>query len=455
MGTLFPTPSHELRGVAPAVPIAEPAVAPWSGSADAPLSVAQVTKWIQGFVRQNAREVVVVGEVANSGKGWGGKLFSLTLKDPTAGVKAQIDVVAFVAELSSDWMPEDGVMCQVRGRPVFYPGNGRLRLQGLEFSPAGDGVLLARVEELKRRLSEEGIFDEERKRPLPVLPGRIGLVTGPDAAARGDVVRTVEERYPGMAISFAPCVVQGPQCPGQVARAIARLDRDPRVSVIVVTRGGGSLEDLMGFNSEEVVRAIATCQTPVVAAIGHERDVSLAELAADVRAATPTGAAVCACPERAELSGRLEELSGRARDSATRRLARLAESLAALVSRPCLSGTTGVLELRRGEIAELCRRAQAAYDVRLTAARSLVEREAERAGMQMAMFLRTRAQALGELSAMVSSALNPEAPLRRGHALVTDADGALVTSAQVARTAQGLVLRFADGAVSVRPVDAG
>jgi exodeoxyribonuclease VII large subunit len=247
--------------------------------------------WVEGEVTELRRH-----------ERWGSVFF--TLKDPGDGscLPASIPRRTFDA---LDLGLADGERVHVFGRPELFAGRAEFRLRALSIERFGEGAHLAALERLKRRLAAEGLFAVERKRPLPRLPRRVGIVTGSDAAARGDLVATISQRFPPARIVVAETLVQGPRAAAGIVEALQALCREPEVDVLVVARGGGSLEDLLPFSDEAVVRAIAACPVPVVSAVGHEQDTPLCDLAADARASTPTAAARLVVPDVGELHERL------------------------------------------------------------------------------------------------------------------------------------------------------
>ena len=199
----------------------------------------------------------------------------------------------------------DGDRVHVFGRPELFTARGSFALRALSIEPLGLGAVLARIERLKRTLTAEGLFESERKRPLPVMPRRIGLLTGNEAAAKQDFLTAVQARFPAAQVVVAQTYVQGAQAPVAIASTLAALCREPEVDVVVLARGGGSFEDLLPFSDERVVRALGSCPVPVISAVGHEQDTPLCDLAADARASTPTAAARLVVPDLAELTERL------------------------------------------------------------------------------------------------------------------------------------------------------
>src|SRR4051794_20191230 len=232
----------------------------------------------------------------------------------------------------------DGERVHVFGRPELYEQRGEFKLRALTIERFGVGAHLATLERLKAALAAEGLFSDSRKRPLPLLPRRIGIVTGNDAAAKRDVVTTIRTRFPPAAVLVAETYVQGPRAAAEIVAAIGALCEHEDVDVVILTRGGGSFEDLLPFSDERVVRAVAECPVPVVSAVGHEQDTPLCDLAADVRASTPTAAGKLVVPELVELFGRLDRARGalarNVRRSLDRDQQRLTRSVERLRARP-------------------------------------------------------------------------------------------------------------------------
>jgi exodeoxyribonuclease VII large subunit len=324
--------------------------------------------WVEGEVTELKRH-----------ERWASVFF--TLKDPADGscLSASMPRRTFDA---LDLGLADGERVHVFGRPELFAARGEFRLRALSLERFGEGAHLAALERLKRKLAAEGLFAAARKRPLPALPRRIGIVTGSDAAARGDLVTTIAQRFPPARILVAETLVQGPRAAAGIVAVLRELCAQPEVDVVVVARGGGSLEDLLPFSDETLVRAIAACPVPVVSAVGHEQDTPLCDLAADARASTPTAAARLVVPDIGELHERLARAHGGLERGARRLLER----------------DRSRLEL----VQERLRRAPAL----------LVERR--RAALERAE-VRLRA-------------LSPRATLERGYAIVRSGD-ALVTAA--------------------------
>ncbi|MBW4419285.1 MAG: exodeoxyribonuclease VII large subunit [Myxacorys californica WJT36-NPBG1] len=267
---------------------------------DTALSVAGLTAYIQLLLEEDdqLRQVWITGEVSSATQYKSGLFF--TLQDPDA--KAAISCVIWNSQLHKlATLPVQGEQFILLGRVHVQPHRGTYQLIVWQALPAGEGLRALRYRQLRDRLEAEGLFDPERKRPLPLHPQTVAVVTSPQAAAWGDIQRTLKRRYPGLRVLFSPALVQGDQAPASIVAAIARVERDNRADVLILSRGGGASEDMACFDHEIVVRAVANCPIPVIAGIGHQRDESLADLAADVHVHTPTAAAELAVPCLADL----------------------------------------------------------------------------------------------------------------------------------------------------------
>ncbi len=355
----------------------------------------------------------------------------LTLRDPAADVSLQLTAPSALVRESADAVRE-GSRVIVHGKPSFYLGRGTLSLRVDRIRAVGLGELLARIERLRRLLAAEGLFDPALKRKPPLLPSTIGLVTGRDSAAEHDVVTNATARWPGVRFRIENVAVQGGLAVGQIVDALRVLDRDPDVAVIVLARGGGSVEDLLPFSDETLCRAVAACRTPVVSAIGHEPDTPLVDHVADVRCSTPTEAGRSLVPDLAEETARIAGLRDRARRALAGWVDREQRRLADLRGRPVLAEPLRMLDAREREIAEARAAAQRA-----------VLRRFDRSGAE-----------LEHLTARLS-ALGPSATLARGYAIVQlDGDGArprpLLRSVADAGPGTRLRIRVADGAVAAR-----
>lgn len=272
-----------------------------SSAGEGALSVHQLTRRIRSLLEGEVGRVTVEGEIGGLTRAASGHLY-LTLKDE----HAVLDVVMWrSAAQSLRTIPAEGARVLIRGEITVYEPRGRYQLVAQSIRPAGKGDLQAQFEAMVARLREEGLFDPAHKQPLPSMPGTIGLVTSPTGAAIRDLLKILRKRMPGARIVLSPCVVQGQNAPGDVVRALNAIDSWGACDVLIVGRGGGSAEDLAAFNDEAVARAIFACQTPVVSAVGHESDLSIADLVADARAATPSEAAEMVAPDMGAVQRRL------------------------------------------------------------------------------------------------------------------------------------------------------
>lgn len=377
-------------------------------------SVSQLVGEVKGTLKGEFPDVSVEGEVSGYKLHQGSGHWYFSLKDEGATLAC----VMFRGDNQRlRRQPREGERVIARGGLDVYEQRGTFSLVVRGLQAAGAGDLAARLEALKRRLAAEGLFDPERKRPLPSHPTAIGVATSPTGAAFQDILRVLAHRFPGVTVYLAPCRVQGEGSAAEIAAAVELLNRHGRSEVLIVGRGGGSAEDLAAFNEELVVRAVASSALPVVSAVGHETDTSLCDLAADVRAATPSHAAELVVPERDALVADLGELAERLRVAMERRVRSARQQL----GRVRLVHPRDRVERGRLRLDELDERLAAA------AGRQL-ERRRDR--------LEARAQRL--------DALSPLRVLRRGYALV-DVGGRVVTDATTLAPGDPLRVRFARG----------
>jgi exodeoxyribonuclease VII large subunit len=416
------------------------------------LSVGDLTRLIRDTIRGAPRlaRVWVEGEVGQVTVSSAGHCY-FTLKDERAQLRCMIfrdDRLALPLE------PRTGLRVIANGRLDVFEPQGAYQLYVESLQPAGVGDLALRFEALKARLTAEGLFDATRKRPLPRWPRSIGIVTSLSGAVLHDMHRVIGRRWPLARIIVSACQVQGPGAEASIVRALHRLGRwtDPAtglaVDVVIVARGGGSLEDLWAFNEESVVRAIAAHPRPVVVGVGHETDVTLAEFAADVRAATPSVAAELVVPDRAEQRQHLRSLQAALATSATRRLASTRASLE--TERRSLEQFRpgAYLAAERERIGLLLDRATRALRSRLASDGALLARSADRlpalVGARTAL-----ARATLTRSAAGLAALDPFATLERGYAIVRTPEGRVVVDAAAQAVGDRLEVRLARGALDV------
>ena len=349
--------------------------------------------------------VWVEGQVAQLTRRPGAGLVFITLRDTAADLSLSVTCTRRVLDAAAPAIAE-GDRVVIWAKPNFYPPRGSFSLSAREVRHVGLGELLARLERLKAQLAAEGLFAAERKRPLPFLPRRVGLVCGRASAAERDVVENASLRWPAVDFVIEEVAVQGAAAAAAVTAAVKRLDADSSVDVIVVTRGGGSAEDLLPFSEETLLRAVAACATPLVSAIGHEQDSPLLDLVADVRASTPTDAARRIVPDLGEERHRLEHGRTRLREAVLTRHRREQELLIQLRGRPVLANPHSLVDDHQGQLAGLVDRARRATRARLDRAED---------GLQHTLARIT--------------ALSPQATLDRGYAVIQQLDGAIVRDA--------------------------
>ncbi|EWC62799.1 Exodeoxyribonuclease VII large subunit [Actinokineospora spheciospongiae] len=351
----------------------------------------------------------------------------LTLRDPAADVSMTVTCATGVLRRHEPPLT-DGTRVVVRAKPTFFLNRGTLSLRADEIRAVGVGELLARIERLRRLLAAEGLFDARRKRRPPFLPRKVGLITGRASAAEHDVLVNATARWPAVAFRVENVAVQGATAVPQILDALRVLDRDPEVEVIVIARGGGSVEDLLPFSDEALCRAVSDCRTPVLSAIGHEPDTPLLDHVADVRCSTPTDAGKRVVPDVAEESARVRQARDRARRALHGWVDRELRLLTQLRSRPVLADPVSPLLRRAEEVRALTERGR----------RALLGRLAE----ESAGLAATRARL---------TTLGPAATLARGYAVVqrTDADGVprVLRSTDDAAEGATLRIRLADGAL--------
>ncbi|MFC0862025.1 exodeoxyribonuclease VII large subunit [Sphaerimonospora cavernae] len=391
-------------------------------SPEAPLPIRSVLQMVAQWIGKLGT-VWVEGQITEL-TARGGTVF-LTLRDPVANVSARITCTRAVYEASVP-RPADGARVVMHVKPDFWVNKGSFAFTALEIRPVGIGELLARLERLRQVLAAEGLFNVDRKRRLPFLPGTVGLICGRDSAAERDVLENARRRWPAVRFKVETVAVQGSYAVGEVTEALHRLDADHEVDVIVIARGGGSLEDLLPFSDESLVRAVAACRTPVVSAIGHEQDTPLLDLVADVRASTPTDAAKKVVPDVGEQLTLVRQLRDRGRRVVRGWLEREIAWLESVRSRPSLADP----------VRELDRRAEQVDALR------------ERSRRCLTASLDRSADSLEHLRARLV-ALSPAATLERGYAITQRPSGEVVRLAADVKPGDELTIRFSDDRISV------
>ena len=350
--------------------------------------------------------------------------------------------------------PENGTLVHVYGRVEFWRQRSQVRFRVERLELTGDGLLLARIDELRRRLAAEGLTADERKRPIPLLPRRIGLVTSGEGAARADFLTNVAKRFPAANVLVVRSLVQGEAAPSEIVRAIDYLDRQPEVDVIVLARGGGPLEDLMAFNSELVCRTVAEASTPIVSAVGHETDITVCDLVADLRVSTPTKAAESVVPDAGELTALIDRGDLAMRRAVQQTVAVTDRRLAASTAR------LGQSLRARGEVAEA---RTEALGTRLAPALATNARHAPiavaglhdrlaRGTQDVLAHAGEHVERMGALHALLS----PSRTVARGYAIVRDrVSGRVVAERASIVEGQRLAIELRDGTIDVRVDDTG
>ena len=346
----FPAAAADAAPRPTATPPAQPGI----------LTVSQLTADVRQVLESQFLRVAVEGELSNC-RAWNGLLY-FTLKDSGA----QLRVVMFRSAVRLlRFKPQDGQHVVARGRLSVYDPKGEYQLICDRLEPHGLGALQLAYEQLKERLGAEGLFSAERKRPLPVLPRTIGVVTSLDGAALHDILTVLRARHPGARVVIRPARVQGEGAAQDIARALRAIARVRGMDVVIVGRGGGSIEDLWAFNEELVARAIVACPVPVVAAIGHETDVTIADFAADVRAPTPSAAAALVASRHEDVCARLDRTRDRLRSALDSRILRFRGGVQRLDGSPAFAGWPGRVALRSRHVAELAHALQRAVRTRV------------------------------------------------------------------------------------------
>jgi len=391
---------------------------PLDSSADSPVPVRTVLRLAGEWIGRLGR-IWVEGQIAELARR--GSTAYLTLRDPVAAVSVRVVCPRAVLD-ATEPAPAEGARVVVWAKPDFNINRGAFALTAIEIRAVGIGELLARLERLRHSLAAEGLFAAARKRPLPFLPAGVGLICGRESAAERDVLRNAARRWPAVQFRVENVAVQGTYAAGEITEALQRLDGDPAIDVIIIARGGGSIEDLLPFSDEGLIRAVAACQTPVVSAIGHEQDVPLLDQVADVRASTPTDAARRVVPDVTEQVELISQLRSRARRRLAGRLDRELSWLTDIRSRPAIAAPVREIERRQEQVLGLAERARRSLSAGL-----------DRAGDDIS---HTRARLI---------ALSPAATLSRGYAIVQHGDASVVRDAAEVTDGETLTMRFAAG----------
>ena len=430
-------------------------------------TVGVLTKMIRNQL-QDLGPLRVVGELTQVRQVQSGHCY-FTLKDDQAVLSG---AMWRATVLRQGALPAEGTKVEVHGSLDVYDQRGTYQIIATRIVPLGLGDLLVKLEALKSRLAAEGLFAEETKRPLPFLPKAVGLATAAGSAALADMLDSIHTRFPGMRVIHAPCLVQGAQAGPSIVRALEQLGQHPDIEVIICGRGGGSLEDLWAFNEEIVVRAIAGSPVPVISAVGHETDTTLADLAADLRAKTPTEAGELVVPVKAELLERLSDLRLDLDQAIDQRLETAQKHVKALSQHRALSALGHALARQGQRLDEIRLRLDHSLDERLhnlraklaasiqTITRYSPQTRLERERSKLAtlndcfprILQQRRIQSESRLAVLAGrlDALSPLKTLARGYSVATRPDGQIITSAQDAPPGTLLKLRLAQGELRTR-----
>ena len=387
------------------------------------LTVSQVNTYIRALLEESAplKNVYISGEISNFKHAVSGHKY-FTLKDS----KSQLKCVMFASSANRlRFVPSDGMHVICRGRIGVYEKDGAYQLYVDDMQPEGIGALAIAFEQLKQRLADAGLFDEIYKKPLPVYPRAIGVATSLSGAAVQDIKNITKRRFPMCELVLCSTIVQGDAAPGSIVAAIERLDAMPEVDVIIVGRGGGSIEDLWAFNTEAVAQVVFNCKTPIISAVGHETDYTICDFAADLRAPTPSAAAELALPDAA---GEYQKLAGLQRTLSSfvqRRVFDERQRLDRIASQPSLMHPAGIISAQREQLAARMARIQNSMQYCVA--------QQQRQLMHLADIL---------------NAYNPLSVLQRGYAVVSEGDKTIISRKQILPDAH-LELTFADGSADI------
>ncbi len=390
------------------------------------VTVSQLNTYIQARFQEDSRlsDVFVIGEISNFTDHYRSGHLYLSLKDDRSVIRA-VMFSTYAKRLR--FQPQDGMKVIAHGSVTVYPPNGQYQLVINDMQPDGLGALNLAYEQLKEKLSREGLFSQERKKRLPPFPERIGIVTSPTGAALQDMLSILGRRFPLAEIFLFPVLVQGEMASGQIAEAVERANRQKAVDVLVVGRGGGSLEDLWAFNEERVVRAVAASHIPVVSAVGHETDFTLCDFAADLRAPTPSAAAELMVPDGKDLLLELQSVKKHMEDLMERRIQNHRQQVDSAVQRASLFKFTDFFEKYKKELSQWQHRLTLSAENALLRAKSELAKEGEKL-----------------------NTLSPLAVLSRGFILAENEEGALYKKAKDVPSGGRIQLRFSDGVVVCR-----
>lgn len=421
-----------------------------AGDNDVALSVSEISQALKRTVEGSFSHVRIRGEISGWKRAASGHCY-FTLKDEAAN----LDAVLWRGQAARlAFAPEDGAEVIASGKLTTYPGRSKYQVSVNSLELAGEGALMALLEKRKKKLASEGLFDPARKQDLPYLPRTIAVVTSPTGAVIRDILHRLADRFPTHVMLW-PVAVQGEAAAPAVAAAIRGLSAladdgpIPKPDLVIVARGGGSIEDLWAFNEENVVRAAADCPIPLISAVGHETDTTLIDFVSDKRAPTPTAAAEMAVPVRRELAAYVGELSLRGSRGLSRQLSRAGEKLGLVAAR--LPSLSALVDQRAQRLDDLGERLKGALASRANSARADLSAVA---GRLQPRLLTTRLDAADQKLASlwrVAQLAHPDRPLKKGYARISGAKGGVITTAKAAKEEMRLTLHFADGALAAVP----
>lgn len=418
-------------------------------SAQEALTVSQLNAYIKSLVDRDdfLGSVAVRGELSNY-KIYPSGHHYFTLKDAESSLKC---VMFRSAAGKLRFRPESGMGVTAWGRISVYPRDGAYQLYCEALMPEGFGDLQMAYEQLKAKLEKEGLFDRSHKKPIPRYPERIAVITSSAGAAVHDIIRVLRRRWPMGKIMLLPVRVQGVEAPSEIAAALRYASEHKVADVVITGRGGGSIEDLWAFNDERVARAIYDCEIPVISAVGHEPDVTIADFVADLRAATPSNAAELAAPDVTELMQAIDSAMRRLENSMAKRISGSREALEALSSRRVLQSATGFIEQRRSQVETLRVRLEAASGF-ASKSRSQLDNLVSRLDSALDAAMTRKKNEYLRVAAKLD-ALSPLKVLSRGYAIAMDEDGRAVKDSSGVRAGDKLTVRLASGALGCRVED--
>ncbi len=416
------------------------AAASRSGAAPHVFTVAELTRRIKGVLEDGVGTVWVDGELSNVRCPASGHYY-FTLKDEAA----QIGGVLFRGnQRGLAFLPKDGLLVRVFGEITVYERGGNYQILVRRMQPAGKGALQARFEALKDKLFREGLFDEARKKPLPLLPQHVGLVTSPTGAAVRDILNILARRFPNLHVVLAPCRVQGEGAAGEIADAIRLLNERGDVEVMIIGRGGGSLEDLWAFNEEAVALAIAASRIPVISAVGHEIDFTISDFVADLRAPTPSAAAELVVGQKESFEANLRVLSGQLTRELRRSVLEARNRILVLSRRHAQRAPLSVLRRQRLRLENSLHRMIRSVEGSVRDTQQDLDGMASRLLHGLAIRCQAKSHRLARLQSQLR-ALSPLGVLTRGYSITSDARGRIVRSVADVAAGQRVRTRIADG----------